>query len=72
MANEKNSYAPRPDFMPVPGPGTLVFMTVDDVEVATLTFSKPAFGAARPLLTQSGHRGHLHMLTTAPSHASKT
>jgi hypothetical protein len=32
--------------MPVPGPGTLVFMTVDDVEVATLTFSKPAFGPA--------------------------
>ena len=32
--------------MPVPGPGTLVFMTVDHVEVAALTFSKPAFGPA--------------------------
>jgi hypothetical protein len=42
----KEFLRPRPDFMPVPGPGTLVFMTVDDVEVATLTFSKPAFGAA--------------------------
>lgn len=28
------------------GPGTLVFQTSGDVEVATLTFSDPAFGAA--------------------------
>jgi hypothetical protein len=28
------------------GPGTLVFQTAGDVEVATLTFSDPAFGAA--------------------------
>ena len=28
------------------GPGTLVFETSSDVEVATLTFSDPAFGAA--------------------------
>ena len=28
------------------GPGTLVFLTSADAEVATLTFSDPAFGAA--------------------------
>lgn len=28
------------------GPGTLVFQTAADAEVATLTFSDPAFGAA--------------------------
>jgi hypothetical protein len=32
--------------MPAPANGTLTFLTADDVEVATLTFSKPAFGEA--------------------------
>lgn len=34
------------DLLDVSAPGKLVFQTTGDVEVATLTFSNPAFGAA--------------------------
>lgn len=36
------------------GPGKLVFLTSGDVEVATLTFSDPAFGAAEAGVATAG------------------